>query len=123
MKRFSEGLTAVALIAFVGWEVYLLAWSFLHPEVWDSQPQNDPRICLPLFGVVVVVTVGVWQWLMTRLEAFKRRKRDYERRFKEAITTAKELRDQGREEEGDAAYQEALRLYFEKREFMDSFRF
>lgn len=113
-------LCGLALLALVGRIAYQVCWSFLHPEIWDSQPGNDPRIFVPYAAILGTVIFTVWYGLDARIRAKIRLKRDYERRINCSIEAAKEYRRRGQEEEADAAFHEALRLYFEKQTRMNS---
>jgi len=38
--------------------VYRIIYDFRHPEEWGTDPYNDPRLYLPMLGVVVLL--GIW---------------------------------------------------------------
>lgn len=116
-------LCGLALLALFGRIAYQLCWCFLHPEVWDSQPGNDPRIFVP-YAVLLGIGIAIlWYWLDARFNTWLRRKQEYERRINRAIEAAREYRGQGRTEEAEAAFHKALRLYFEKQTWLNSRRF
>jgi hypothetical protein len=112
IRNVQTFVAVLVLIAFYSWGGYLAWWSFNHPEVWESQPDQDPHIWLPVLLIGHAIPIGVLIIAVVRLN---RRRAKQKRAFDAAIARAEEYIRQKRFQEAKGAIKLATRIMYDNR--------
>ena len=112
IRNVQAFVAVLVLIAFYSWGGYLAWWSFNHPEVWKSQPDQDPHIWIPVILLGHAIPIGV---LIIAIVRLNRRRAKQKKAFDAVIARAKVYIRQNRFQEAEDAIKLAMRLMYHNR--------